>query len=78
MLWTFWTVAGLIIGGVLVLSVLARRGRKDIKSFRPPLYRRVLALSNGLAYDGLWYAGPQTHRRHREPVLWRCFTGLCT
>jgi hypothetical protein len=31
MLWTFWTVAGLIIGGVLVLSVLARRGRKDIR-----------------------------------------------
>lgn len=66
MLWVFWTVVGVVSGVVLVLSVLARRGRKDSKSPRPPLYRIVLALSHGLSYGGLWYAGPQIRRRPRE------------
>jgi hypothetical protein len=65
MIWVFWTLLGLVIGGMLIIAILARRGRPRHKAV-PVLPRLRSAL--GISFGGLlWHTGHPYDVQRRAP-----------
>lgn len=62
MIWVFWTLLGLGLGGILIMAILARRGRPRREAV-PLLPRLQRAL--GISFGGLlWHLSyPLDYRR---------------
>jgi hypothetical protein len=69
MVWLFWGLLGTILGGMLLLAVLARRGRSKLRPARPTTLQLLRAVGHSFA-GVLWTVShPFGHYgRHQYPM----------
>jgi hypothetical protein len=53
MIWLFWGLLGTILGGMLLLAILARRGRSKLRPARPTTWQFLRAAGNTFV-EVLW------------------------
>jgi len=66
MIWVFWALLGLVIGGILIMAVLARRRRPRHKSV--PTLPRLLLKASGMSLGSLlWHLSYPLGYRKNDP-----------